>query len=210
VHCTGCSALLYVLHYCTATGACRAVPSRACCRLRMRRVWQLRLWHGRAACAGGENKTYPKAFLDELEAVHYKQPPWSTEFPNIDVTSTPCAPTLNVVRDNRFCFLPPPPPPPAPAKGCAKCPGSHPYPYGSPVFGSWCCSVPTPGSGCASKKICCLTPGSHKDSPYGDDGCEGIQRCGTNPVKFNDLSPNDHWSRLSRTGIELNAKMKHA
>lgn len=94
----------------------------------------------------GPNQTYPKAFLDELAAVNYRQPPWSTAFPHIDVTSTPCAPTLNIVRDNRYCFLPPPPPapspPPPPAGSCAKCPTGHPYPYGSAVFGSWCCSVP--------------------------------------------------------------------
>ena len=100
-----------------------------------------------------------------------------------DVTSTPCAPTLNVVRDNRYCFLPAPPPsPPAPGS-CAKCPASHAYPYGGPVSGSWCCTVPlVPGKGCVSKKICCLTPGSQKNSSYGDDGCEGIRRCGTNPT----------------------------
>eukprot|EP01048_Picozoa_sp_COSAG05_P019165 COSAG05_NODE_2943_length_2479_cov_1.322269_1_plen_256_part_00 len=194
--------------------------------------------------SGGQNKTYPKAFLDKLEAVHYRQPPWSTRFPGIgerylarfsfdsvsqhtgawpynrpcaqqyvgkyqscmfisgrlivhapvistdtvviaalDVTSTPCAPALNVVRDNRYCFLQrPPPPPPPPTAGCIKCPASHPFPYGGPVYGSFCCSVRSDGHGCASKKICCLTPGSHTTSPYGDDGCEGIIRCGTNPA----------------------------
>lgn len=37
------------------------------------------------------------------------------------------------------------------------------------------------GTGCVKGSICCLTPGSHKNSSYGDDGCEGISRCGTNP-----------------------------
>ena len=130
---------------------------------------------------GGKNESYPKEFLSELDKMHYTQPPWSTEFPDIDVTSTPCAPALNVVRDNRYCFLPPPPPPPH--DECAKCPGSHPYPYGGPVSGAWCCTVPvTPGQGCVSRKICCLTPGSQKNSSWGDDGCEGIARCGTNPT----------------------------
>ena len=39
-----------------------------------------------------------------------------------------------------------------------------------------------PGKGCSPKSICCLTPGSHKNSSYGNDGCEGIPRCGTNPT----------------------------
>jgi hypothetical protein len=131
----------------------------------------------------GANETYPRAFLDELAAVHYTQPPWSTAFLEINVNATPCAPTLNTVRDNRYCFLPPPPPAPAPApENCAVCPKTgYPYPYGSAVSGSWCCSVPYNGS-CSSRKICCLTPGSNKKSPYGNDGCEGLPRCGTNPT----------------------------
>ena len=71
-----------------------------------------------------------------------------------------------------------------PAAGsCAVCPKpGHPYPYGSAIDGSWCCSVPLYEQHCTSGKICCLTPGSNKKSPYGNDGCEGIARCGTNPT----------------------------
>ena len=115
----------------------------------------------------GPNQTYPKQFMEQLEALHYKRPPWSTAFPDIDTTTTPCAPTLNVVSDNRYCFpksKPPPPPPPPPAPppgpGCAKCPPGHLYGYGDPVNGHWCCSAPVDGpptgASCPSKSICCL------------------------------------------------------
>ena len=131
--------------------------------------------------------------MQQLQADHYKQPPWSTAFPDLDVTTTPlCAPVLNVVRDNRYCTPPPEPPakpapPPAP---CAHCPAGR-FVYGERAYGSWCCSVPVPpgASGCGSKDICCLTPGTIKKSPYGNHGCEGIARCGNNPTNKTACKP---------------------
>ena len=68
-------------------------------------------------------------------------------------------------------------------ESCAVCPKpGHPYPYGNAEAGGWCCSAPLTEHRCTSGKICCLTPGSNKQSPYGDDGCENIARCGTNPT----------------------------
>lgn len=128
----------------------------------------------------GPNQTYPAAFMAELQALHYQQPPWSTRFPDIDTTSTPCAPSLNRVLDNRYCFPRPPPAPPPPAGSCAECPAGR-YGYGHGVYGSWCCSVPTSGDSCPSANSCCLTPGTTKTSPYGKHGCEGASRCGNNP-----------------------------
>ena len=128
--------------------------------------------------------TDPKKFTDELTDVFdYKSPPWSTAFPEINTDLIPCAPALNRVENNRYCTPAPAAPLTPPAEDCAKCPAGHPYPYGNSVSGSWCCSVAVPRGpmGCASKKICCLTPGSQKNSTWGNDGCEGIGRCGTNP-----------------------------
>ena len=122
---------------------------------------------------------YPEQWMTRLNALHYKQPPWSTAF-DIDTTTIPCAPVKNTVRDNRWCMLKPPAQPPAPSSGCVNCPAGR-YGYGDDKNGHWCCSVAVAGNGCPSKNICCLEPGTKKASGWGDDGCEGIHRCGTNP-----------------------------
>jgi|EP01047_Picozoa_sp_COSAG01_P013982 hypothetical protein len=88
---------------------------------------------------------------------------------------------------------------------CATCPKpSFPFPYGSAVAGSWCCSVPLYEHRCKSGKICCLTPGSDKKSPYGNDGCEGIARCGTNPTNKTACSdPLGSWTTYMKQNIAL-------
>lgn len=81
------------------------------------------------------------------------------------------------VTDNRYCVPPPPPPPP----GCVSCPSSHPYQYGGPTGGWYCCTVAVNAStglgNCISKSMCCLQPGSHRVTPYGKHGCEGAAHC---------------------------------
>jgi hypothetical protein len=130
----------------------------------------------------------PSKLIDELEHVfHYRQSPWATAFPTIDVSLAPCAPALNTIVNNRFCQ--PKPPSPLSAPDCATCPAKFRYPYtpspsksreGS-VTGSYCCTVPTIGKSCKSASICCLTPGSQKNTSWGSHGCEGLPRCGNNP-----------------------------
>lgn len=143
----------------------------------------------------GTGQIYPSKFIDELEEVfHYRTPPWSEAFPNIDTSLEPCAPALNTVENNRFCT------PGSVHSGseisvahddadCATCPASFKYPYtpspsSSPegsVTGSYCCTVPAASNACPSAHICCLTPGSQKVTRWGSHGCEGIARCGNNP-----------------------------
>ena len=136
----------------------------------------------------GANQTYPAAFMAELTALNYLKPPWSTRFPDIDTTTTPCAPSLNRVLDNRYCFPHSPPAPPPPAGSCAECPAGR-FGYGDGIAGSWCCSVQPNNDGCPSAQICCLTPGTTKKSKYGDHGCEGIARCGNNPSNKTACTP---------------------
>ena len=126
----------------------------------------------------GPNASYPSTWLSRLDELRYKQPPWSTAF-DIDTTTSPCAPALNVVRDNRFCFAREPAPPPPPHAPCARCSAGK-HLCGSPQSGHWCYAGPFAGV-CGHKDICCLQPGSMKKSKWGDDGCEGIRRCGNNP-----------------------------
>jgi hypothetical protein len=94
----------------------------------------------------------------------------------------------------------------AAAADCAACPKpGHPYPYGDPVSGSWCCSVPLNEHLCHGS-ICCLTPGSNKKNPYGpnNDGCEGIGRCGTNPAnKTACRDPLGSWTTYMKQNIAL-------
>ena len=129
----------------------------------------------------------PTTWISRLDALGYQQPPWSTFA--IDTTTAPCAPVKNTVRDNRWCMVKAPPPAP-PTGGCVDCPAGR-FGYGDPVSGHWCCSVPVPATGgCPSANICCLEPGSKKVSIYGKHGCEGIQRCGTNPCASHHLPLN--------------------
>jgi hypothetical protein len=148
----------------------------------------------------GAGQVYPKKFIDELEQVfHYREPPWSTAYPDINTTLAPCAPALNVITGNRFC-QPKHVQPPAAAEAsddCATCPATHKYGYtpvpsNSPegsVTGSYCCSGPTSDNSCHSRSICCLTPGSEKKTKYGSHGCEGIARCGNNPTNKKPCKP---------------------
>ena len=72
---------------------------------------------------------------------------------------------------------PPPPPPPAPG-GCAKCPVTKPHAYGDTAAGIYCCptaDVGHCGEHGAKTPECCLAPGT-------TGGCQGVQRCGTNPM----------------------------
>lgn len=54
----------------------------------------------RANCTGAA------CFKTKLEAVHYRQPPWSTRFPElVDIFSAgdPCVPVDNDISDNTYC-----------------------------------------------------------------------------------------------------------
>jgi parallel beta-helix repeat protein len=115
----------------------------------------------------GDPTKNPNVFIDELEqGYHFRQPPWSLAFPEINVSVAPCAPALNTVVDNRFC----PPKKSTPhERDCATCPSTHKYPRDpSPIpgpqgslYGAFCCSVPLVGGRCQGPKasVCCLTPG---------------------------------------------------
>ena len=68
---------------------------------------------------------------------------------------------------------PPPPPPPPPTPGdCARCPAVRPQLYGSQSQGYYCKAPAAPGG-----HECCLLPGF-------DEGCQGVERCGTNLANF--------------------------
>eukprot|EP01050_Picozoa_sp_SAG11_P000968 SAG11_NODE_38_length_21705_cov_24.667453_6_plen_286_part_00 len=55
---------------------------------------------------------------------------------------------------------------------CARCPKSHPHPYGSADAGVFCCNETTNGADCYGD-YCCVFPGV-------SDKCQGVKRCGTN------------------------------
>ena len=55
-----------------------------------------------ANCTGGPSS----CFKAQLEAVHYRQPPWSTRFPelvDIFAEGDPCVPVDNDISDNTYC-----------------------------------------------------------------------------------------------------------
>ena len=58
--------------------------------------------HGSWATMCGANCTGPACFKTQLEAVHYRQPPWSVRFPElVDVFEDhPCIPVNNDISDN--------------------------------------------------------------------------------------------------------------
>ena len=130
---------------------------------------------------GPPPRTYPQAFITELEGFNYREQPWSKY--NITIGPHPCAPEQIIVTDNRWCSpkLPPAPPPSPPSTKCAHCPASHPWGYGGASGGSFCCETALSSGACLGGRICCLTPGSTKVSKWGTHGCQGLPRCGSNP-----------------------------
>ena len=70
------------------------------------------------------------------------------------------------------------PPTPPNFTDCAKCPSSHPHPYGGGgTGGGFCCPRPSHDhEHCPGSAECCLSP------LPGATGCEGRARCGTNPT----------------------------
>jgi hypothetical protein len=72
---------------------------------------------------------------------------------------------------------------------CVPCPSSHPYPYGNPASGEFCCPWPLDQSGhCtalattaaiapAAEEECCIKPGENFQ-------CQGYARCGVNPQNY--------------------------
>jgi hypothetical protein len=126
----------------------------------------------------------PGNYIEELNRTFsYRKAPWATAFPNIrtDLLEKGHAPPVwNMVVANTFCRAPANATP-APTPGCARCPASHGHLFiPMPGFGSYCCSQPSVGGKSCPGSICCLRPGTHKKTTYGDHGCEGIQRCGSN------------------------------
>ena len=126
----------------------------------------------------------PGNFIAELQRTfHYRQPPWSTAFPDINTDLAPAAPVLNSFVNNRYCPLRVAPPPAPPSDSCANCPASHPHVFTpSKTTGTYCCATATVAGGCPGGRICCLTPGTQKKTKFGSWGCEGLPRCGTNPA----------------------------
>ena len=164
------------------------------------------------------NTSQPAQFIKELEDVfHYRQPPWSTAGfdPPIDVSLKPCAPALNQYCGNQYCARVPPPPPPIP--GCARCPaGLFAYEASPHGAGSFCCTLKPTANSCPHPgKICCLTPGKIKKTPYGDQGCEGFGRCDNNPANktaclpvvdpsmpFTDLHDKPEWKNVFTDNVQ--------
>ena len=140
----------------------------------------------------------PGFYTRELnETFHFRQPPWSTAFPDIRTDlldgKNHSPPVLNTIEGNRFCFPRPSPlpsPPPVPSAGCSQCPASHKYPFEpTPDFGSFCCTKQTVNKHCMGGSICCLLPGTHLKTRFGSHGCQGITRCGSNPHNQTPCAP---------------------
>ena len=68
---------------------------------------------------------------------------------------------------------------------CTPCPSSHPYPYGNPSSGEFCCPWPLDAGHCvapaeessSSAGECCIKPGANLQ-------CQDVTRCGVNPMNY--------------------------